>query len=528
MKRVLYKKAALALAFMMLLPIVNGCAEEREYPDALPESTATPPLNDGTNSATFTAQLYFVSEDGRKLYPEEQTLSYTTGVSRAEAAIEGLLRGPVSALLQRSVPQGLYLEHVELSLDVCNVYFTGTFPETMREWLTARAAIAATVAAAEGIGSVNVFFRGTEPGYEGRPLGTLSPVTDALDVYLKNMEQDYEVIPSEQHSEAVAYETHTATVYFADASRSLVAAKTTELTYAVTATGAEMVQLIFDKLSAGDPASGGLEPVLPADAVIAGVRTYYYGEEQPTVTPENANGDEADAKADANIPPDEPPAPQDGEKAFIIDIALEYSDTLSMTDQNLMCAALTLSLTSYVPGVDGVRISRMKDGYAEPLCEDYFERSDFVDMIGHGVTLFYPDEEGASLVGITRIVEQASAYDPEVRIRELLTGPADPGVTYPGFTADDIESVYISGDTAVVNWNDGFSDRLRSAIEDASSAIPAERRELMFIYGVINTLCELPYVSRVWMTENGNKIGTIDTIYLGNPLVMSPGLIAEE
>jgi hypothetical protein len=82
---------ALILALALLMPLLSACAEERDYPSALPENTATPPPSGGEEGASFTAELYFVSEDGRKLYPEEHTLYYGPDTSRAHAAIEGLL-----------------------------------------------------------------------------------------------------------------------------------------------------------------------------------------------------------------------------------------------------------------------------------------------------------------------------------------------------------------------------------------------------------------------------------------------------
>lgn len=531
------KYIALILALALLTPLLSACAEERDYPSALPENTAMPPPSGGEESASFTAELYFVSEDGRKLYPEEHTLHYGPDTSRAQAAIEGLLDGPVSALLQPSLPEGLYLEHVELSLDVCNVYFTGDFPEQMRAWLTARAAIAATVYAAEGIGSVNVFFNGVEPGYNNRPLGTLSPVSDALDVHLKNMEQDYEVIPNQTTGEAVAYETHTATLYFTDISRSLVVARTTGLTYAVNASEADLAELIFDKLRAGDSGENSLEPVLPADITIAQEPEFYdYGYKgeseglaSASATPDPSSGSVWDEAEETATPPVSPPVPQDGERVYILDLVLSYGTQDVEIDENLMCAALTMTFTSYIPRLDGVRISILgEDGSVRALCEDYFERSDFRDIVGHGVTLYYPDEEGLALLAATRIVPGAFAYDPAYLLNELLAGPADPGVAYPGFTADDLFDVYVTNGTAIVNWKEGFADKLRDMIANADSPIPQGRRELMFVYGVIDTLTNLPYVERVWMIENGAKLGSVSELYLGNPLVRSPGLISEE
>ena len=47
---------------------LSACSEETEYPPALPESSAEPPAAAQGAEASFAAELYFVSEDGRKLY----------------------------------------------------------------------------------------------------------------------------------------------------------------------------------------------------------------------------------------------------------------------------------------------------------------------------------------------------------------------------------------------------------------------------------------------------------------------------
>ena len=56
----------------------------------------------------------------------------------------------------------------------------------------------------------------------------------------------------------------------------------------------------------------------------------------------------------------------------------------------------------------------------------------------------------------------------------------------------------------------------------------ASMRETLFIYGVVNTLTDMPMISSVWMLENGEKIAQVNKIYLGGALVRNPGLIVEE
>ena len=103
----------------------------------------------------------------------------------------------------------------------------------------------------------------------------------------------------------------------------------------------------------------------------------------------------------------------------------------------------------------------------------------------------------------------------------------DVGMSYAPFTAEDIEDVYVVDDVAVINWAPGFSETLRTYLE-SDSTMEISRRESMFIYGVVNTMTDMPMISSVWMLEDGNKIDKIQNIYLGSALVRNPGLIVEE
>lgn len=90
-----------------------------------------------------------------------------------------------------------------------------------------------------------------------------------------------------------------------------------------------------------------------------------------------------------------------------------------------------------------------------------------------------------------------------------------------------MKDVYLSGNVAVIDWAEGFTQKLRAFLDGDSSMAPS-RRESMFIYGVVNTLTDMPMISSVWMLENGKKLDTVGQIYLGNALVRNPGLIVEE
>ena len=79
-----------------------------------------------------------------------------------------------------------------------------------------------------------------------------------------------------------------------------------------------------------------------------------------------------------------------------------------------------------------------------------------------------------------------------------------------------------------MDWKQGFEEGLRKYIDQPEGSIPSDKRERMFIYSVVNTLTELEGVSRVWMLEDGKKLGSVDEIYLGNALMRNPGILVDD
>ena len=73
-------------------------------------------------------------------------------------------------------------------------------------------------------------------------------------------------------------------------------------------------------------------------------------------------------------------------------------------------------------------------------------------MLGHSVDLYYPDNDSVVLHRVSRITPEAALYDPLVRLRELLGGTSDSGISYAPFVPEDVEGVYVEGDIAVINW----------------------------------------------------------------------------
>ena len=510
------------LALFLCAFALAGCAVESNEPPGLTLSDGMPPQppSRGEGEGVFNATLYFVSEDGRRLATEERNLSCGSAKSMEYAAVEALMEGPKSPSLQPSISDRLSLNRVEVSMKICSVYLNGSFPREPEDWLVVRAAIAATLRATTGAQGVNVLYNGKEQGYNNLPLGEARPISEALDVYKSNLNQIY--LPGD--GEAGGYTTHYATLYFANGEGTLLAAQSASISYSADIPLMELVEMLTSKLTAGDPGGGGLEPVLPADFQLAAEPKITVAGMEETVSPSSAQEEDArdgvPEPATASLPLYAPKL-----------VELTIRKPAMSYDETLMCAALTMTLTGYLPSLNGIRVFTVdEEGVLTKLYahEDYLTRDLFRDMLGTSIELAYPDSEGLMLKRVPRMIPFHSLLEPQQRLVELLRGPADPGVQYPLFGEEDVEEVYIAEGVAVVNWKAGFSAKLEEMVSQAESSLPQERRALLFLYGVINTFAQIPYVNRVWMLEDGQKLGTVAGIYLGNALVCSPGLMESE
>lgn len=517
---------------LLLVPVIcigafSGCSGGSAD---VPEMTLSDyvPKREGDED-TFTAQLYFVSDDGLHLSIEEREVRCGKGMSRAEAAIGALIDGPVTTVLNQSVPGDMLLQRVETSYEACNVYLLASYTPDARTWATAQAAIAATVYACENIASINLYLNGMAPAYYGRAMGAVTPISNTLDAYIVELQQQYTDIAQGTDNETGAgvYETRIATLYFTDSSNTLLIAKNVPLNYDSTETSVRISYQILNKLLDG---AEGLEAVLPADLQLHSPirlvpeKNYNYGG--------NGNFEDGESPHPSETAPEiEKPEDQglmQGEP-MVAEIVLEKPK--EKYDEDILSGALTLTLTGYIPDLIGVSITMIdEDGKITELAPDgYFTREDFSGRIGRIVNIDCPNRDGSLLYRASRAVSSEESYDPMAILTELLSGSTDLGGMCGGFTADDISGVYKTDNTIVIDWKAGFTDKLRAYINsEDDTGIPQENRERAFIYSIVNTLTEIEDIGRVWMLEDGKKLGSIDKIYLGNSLMRNPGILVNE
>ncbi len=501
---------SLCLVFVLLfLASFIGCSTVREYPAPLPESAATPPPVTAENDTSIELELFFPTHDGHTLSSEKRQLARTENVSRARTAIEALCEGPGSPTLNPAVPEGWTLSGVELSGDVCNIYFTGK-PVAGNELLVLRAAAAATVYKSEGIQYTDIYLNGMQPGYGGNPLGVLSPIDIPLDSYLNIIERDNTETGTGQTGEANPLKTRNAQLYFTDITGSLLLCDVRQLSYQEQEHANIVVAALLGELAKGSLGSVGREPVLPSDMQLV-----------KCVVPEPESASPSSAETDIPLA-----ASVTGQ---VVDL---YFTRPAGEIPPIAFASIVYTVTGFWPRTEGVRIylddaSVTLDSVLENGDRaDIFTRADFSGMLGHTVTLLFPDQDGLGLYPVLHCLPQNAAYDPLARLTALFAGPADPGLPLSMLDQGDVLGVSIQGNMAVVNFRQGFYEKLSVFVESGVSRLPQNTRAQMAVFAMVNTLASMPGVDKVWMLENGERINkSINMLYLGNPLFYNPGLL---
>ncbi|HIS91571.1 MAG TPA: GerMN domain-containing protein [Candidatus Alectryocaccomicrobium excrementavium] len=189
---------------------------------------------------------------------------------------------------------------------------------------------------------------------------------------------------------------------------------------------------------------------------------------------------------------------------------------------------LALTMTSFVPAIDGVQVSvegsllrEVSDGETvHSFADGVFLRSHFADEIGSVVKLYFRAEEGG-LIAVERVVSPLVARSPRLLLIQLMQDQNGYASAFPaGCNGDDILGVRIADGVAHVNWSANFY-RLCQNLDYAAE------RDL--VYAIVNTLTELTNVRGVQFSFEGRLADTLaNSIYLKTVLLRNPGLVQDE
>jgi len=223
---------------------------------------------------------------------------------------------------------------------------------------------------------------------------------------------------------------------------------------------------------------------------------------------------------------------EDGSRLITLSLREDAESLLEDGKTDLACfaAAVTCTLTTFIPGVSAVCI-RIGD---KPITELKTERFTSVTALGGLVTRSAVERFLTSSVTVyfarngilcecERPVARRSADSPRAQLCALMEGPdeseQEDGIvaTLPGtIREDDILGIAAEGDTLLVNLSENF----RAAILEREAG-----EETLICYSIVNTLCKNTGMKRVRFYFEGKQVETVaGTIYWAGEFMYNIGL----
>ena len=501
-KKKLAKHALLALWLAAAGMLLGGCVNqisEREMVDLSQKafkSMTQAPMQDGVQEHEETMTLYFLAEDGVTLRPVTRSVVVRDGLSRAEAALEALLAGPLETERGAFWPDlgaARSDRPFEVAAGVATVDLNAHARTLAQQMLySVRLAITNTLTEFPEISYVNVRVGGREEGLDlsaTLSVGTLTH-TDELDVSAR-----YGRLYEQRLSDAgISLLT---TLYFPSADGRMILPQVRHVAYAQ-ASPIEYLYTILEELGKGAGAP------LCVDKLPAPLE---YIEEMPEIV-----------------------RTEDGYMAIELcfDGQLEADILRSGMTLDVYLAMLSDTLMGFEPGVEGLTVS-LDVNVLDMLCEDQtrdadvldFEhglitRNDFADYVGTPVKLYAMQDD--DLAVMQYVMEHSCADNGRARLEAMIKlSGTDVFVLPQGLTASDILSIYTGTDMIAVNLSENF----RKAMESLSV-----QQERAAVYAMVNTLTEGMNASRVQFFFEGEQVSTLaGALEMRGSFVRNPGMV---
>jgi len=496
------KRALLVLWLIAAGMLLGGCMNqisERPMADLSGKEIKTAfeaPQHDGAENREEWFTLYFLDEDGVTLVPVTRKATVQAGKSRAQAALDALLAGPLESERGAFWPDlgaSRSTRLLEVSSGVATVDLGAHARTLAQQTLYAvRMAIANTLTEFAEISYVNVLVGGREEGLDlsaTLPVGTLTHTDDA----------DMSVRYNRLHEQRLSSEgvTLLTTLYFPSEDGTLLLPEVRHVAYAQVSP-IEYLYTLLGEIGKGTGMPLRKREVLPP---------LEYIEEMPEIVRTEA-----------------------GYLAIELCFDRELEEELSRTGMTLgiYIAMLSDTLMGFVPGVEGLKVSVGEDDITALLPEQTpdgrdiaFEhglatREAFSGYVGAPVSLYVMKDHGIAVR--KHVLEQSCADHVRFRLEALIALGDEQGSALPqGLDGDDILAVYVGQDTTLVNLSDDF----RRAMERLSP-----QQERAAVYAMVNTLTEGMQASKVQFFFEGAQVSSFaGALEMRGAFMRNPGMV---
>ena len=496
------KRAAIIAAVLCLL--LSGCVPltselhplDSQYEMPLPnEEPAEPAIGDAVAGRTVEATLYFPSADSQGLVPAQASVFVAGGDTLPRRLAEALLETDPPKGAQPVAPEGTSVLSVLCSggAAVVNLSIDARGEQAGKALLLMRAAIVRTLCGASGVSAVDVLAAGRAEWPFELPSGAGMAGQGSVSAqWAQAQAEDGQAKDGETAVERAAV------LYYPSRDGRHIIPQL----QALTITGGDAITPALDALTAGEGINAALMPALP-DA------------DNPLVT----SADIVTLASGLRVVR----LTFDGNLAAILERArLSAWQTY---------AAITCTLTEFIPGLDGVQIyvgdgqlTRLDTPRGEiALTGGVMTREMFERMIGVLSTIYMTASDG-SLKPLGRAMAPEDVVSPRMLIAPLFGEPAaweenTARVIPDGLSVDDLLGVRLEDGEATLNFSAAF-------YAGCQRLTPQQERNL--IYALVNTLTERDDVKSVRFQIEGETVSALaHDINLLGPLMRNPGLIRE-
>lgn len=506
------KRLICLLLCLSLLGMTSGCGRTLEA-SALPAQTLPPaagdyepPVGDTGLNHTRTVALYLPSADRQRLVTEYVSLQLNSGRHDAESVVRALLTQPGKSgapALYGGVSLSLYGNSpVEVCGSVCTVNLGASALQLSRQdFYSVCMALAATLCELDGVHYVNVLVADQAVGMDitdilplgsqtGRPGEELPVLWEQLEARRTPLGEN----PADTPLSSVA------TLYFPLEGGAGIGAETRTLSFAG---------------QSPDQQAGAL-----MDALLAGAQ-YLTGACDMSALPQLMSARPRVTELD------------DGGRMVNLYFHVGLQESLKAAGIDMAClmAAMTYTLTTFIPSVSSVRayvgdtpVTSLYSAVHGNLIFQggLMQRHQFSAFLMEQTTLYFAS--GDRLSGVRRSMPFQQARHPRALLLALMQGPTrqelDAGlepVLPDGLGDADVLGLAIEGDTLLIHLSARFAELLSTQ---------AAEWEQQACYAMVNTLGEALGVKRVRFFFGGGMLEELGgRLYWGGEFMLNPSLI---
>lgn len=492
------KILALLMAAALSLSACSGASQSsNEIANvALPEPENALPrqiLGDTSSPEEMEVTLYYPSADGVSLSAVTRTVQVGWNENYLRCVLETLLEGENGASLSGGALEAdlIGLEYgsgvvtVDLSVDA-------GVNRSDQDDLQMCAAIANTLLALDGVQAVNILTGGRSDPICSLPTGAFTSATENIPAAYAQIQAEQQRFGEEDTGSIV----RSAVLYFPAQGGQYLLSETRALELE----NDDYASAVIAALSDGPIARECCFAAIPGNLELLASAPEYCVTER-------------------------------GERVLELDFSAMLYNYLAFAGVEpwQLYASVVLSLVSFVPEIDAVRI-RVDGEYMRECSfrertlafeDGLMRRNDFSECIGGSALLYFAGENGM-LIGAECPMSQSAAVSAMGLLSELFSfncayAPELRSVLPEGIAQEDILGISVENRVATVNLSGNFYSRCQSL---------GVQEERLLIYAMVNTLASLPQIGAVSFLIEGEQVSSLaQNIYLKTALMPDPGLM---